>query len=512
MQGKLATWATAEPERRFTRLLRLIAHREWLRAAAEKVLSSPGAKTPGVDGVTREHLLDVLDSFLTELREALLSGHYEPLPVRRIYIPKANGKQRPLGIPCLRDRIVQRAMVMAMEPIWESDFHRCSYGFRPGRSVHQAIQAVSINLTDTHGPGLRTKGRWVIEGDLSSYFDTVHHKRLVRCVKRRIRDTRFIALLWRFLKAGHVDKRVFRTSTEGVPQGGIVSPLLSNIMLHEFDRFIEAQYTGKKARNHRRGWNASVRLGTPIACREQRRLIPAVCYVRYADDFVLIVKGTRADAQSIKDRCRRFLDEELRLTLNIEKTCVTHVNDGFVFLGHRIVRKRSGRGHMRPVTGIPHENIRRLTFKITQLLSSNYDKDAHQMIMKINQLIRGWTAFYRHTMYSSRIYGKLDTVVFWKLGHWLARKYRTRVNKLMRKWYRFSTVHRLRTWMVSTTVEGQRFSTTLLKFSRAIKVRLVPPCPRANPYIGLVMTAGGGNFSYSHVAFLSDTEMESRMR
>ncbi len=126
--------------------------------------------------------------------------------------------------------------------------------------------------------------------------------------------------------------------------------------------------------------------------------------------------------------------------------------------------------------------------------------------------VAGWTAFYRHTMYSSRIYGKLDTVVFWKLGHWLARKYRTRVNKLMRKWYRFSTVHRLRTWMVSTTVEGQRFSTTLLKFSRAIKVRLVPPCPRANPYIGLVMTAGGGNFSYTHVAFLSDTEMESRMR
>ena len=512
MQRKLAIWSTETPERQFTRLLRLMAQREWLRAAAEKVLSSPGAKTPGVDGVTREHLSGHLEVFLVELREALLSGRYEPQPVRRIYIPKANGKQRPLGIPCLRDRIVQRAMVMAMEPIWESDFHRCSYGFRPGRSVHQAIQAVTINLTDTNGPGLRTKGRWVIEGDLSSYFDTVHHKRLVRCVKRRVRDKRFIDLLWRLLKAGHVDKGVFQTSTEGVPQGGVISPLLSNIMLHEFDRFIEAQYTGAKARNHRRGWNVSVRQGTPIARREQRQLLPAVTYVRYADDFVLIVKGTRVDAQAIKDLCRRFLDEELKLTLNVEKTRITHVNDGFVFLGHRLVRKRSSRGHMRPVTGIPRESVNRVTFKLTQLLSGNYDMDSHTMIMKINRLTRGWTAFYAHTMYSSRIYGKLDTVVFWKLGHWLARKYRTRVNKLMRKWFRYSHVHRRRTWMLNKTVDGQRFTTTLVKFARATKYRFVPPRPRVNPYLGLAPSAGGGHYSYSHIAFLTETEMESRMR
>lgn len=136
MQHKLAIWSTENPEQQFTRILRLIAQPEWLSAAAKKVLSSKGAKTSGVDGENRDHLKCDLDAILGQLRVSLLDGSYCPLPVRRIYIPKANGKLRPLGIPCLRDRIVQRAMVM--EHIWESDFLHCSFGFRPGRSVHHA--------------------------------------------------------------------------------------------------------------------------------------------------------------------------------------------------------------------------------------------------------------------------------------------------------------------------------------------------------------------------------------
>lgn len=148
MQRKLATWTTTDSARRVDRLLRLIAQRDWLAEAARVTLSSKGANTPGIDGETKLTVQARLPTILKQIRHDLLSDAYQPLPARRVYIPKANGKQRPLGIPTLRDRIVQRAMLMAMEPMWESDFHTLSYGFRPERSVHHAIRTVKLQLTD----------------------------------------------------------------------------------------------------------------------------------------------------------------------------------------------------------------------------------------------------------------------------------------------------------------------------------------------------------------------------
>lgn len=149
MQRKLATWTSTDKTRRVTRLLRLISHPAWLQHAANITLSSSVANAAGVDGVTKAHLQGNLDDHLNDIRLSLLSGEYQPLPARRVYIPKANGKQRPLGIPSLKDRIVQRAMLMAMKPIWENDFHSLSYGFRPERSVHHAIRTVQLQLTDS---------------------------------------------------------------------------------------------------------------------------------------------------------------------------------------------------------------------------------------------------------------------------------------------------------------------------------------------------------------------------
>jgi len=282
MQHKLATWAASDPARQFTRLLRLIVNRDWLAEAARIVLASSGASTPGIDGIDKHKMQRGLEDKLDQLQNDLLQGTYCPQPVKRIYIKKANGKLRPLGIPTLTDRIVQRAMLMVMDPIWESDFPRCSYGFRPERSVHHAVRTVKLQLQD----GSDTKGRWVIEGDLASYFDTVHHKLLLKCVRRRIADNRFVDLLWRILKAGHVDKGLFRASSEGVPQGGVLSPLLSNIMLHEFDMWMERTYLNKKVRKDRWAWNFGIQQGRPITIRENREWKPAVAYSRFADDCV----------------------------------------------------------------------------------------------------------------------------------------------------------------------------------------------------------------------------------
>ena len=418
MQHKLATWAEEDQTRRFDRLLRLITNRTWLAEAARIVLASRGARTPGIDGIDKQRLQGNLDKHLDQLQADLLQGIYRLKPVKRIYIPKANGKQRPLGIPTLTDRIVQRAMLMAMEPIWESDFHRCSYGFRPERSVHHAVRTVKIQLQDCS----YTRGRWVIEGDLASYFDTVHHKLLLKSVKQRIRDKRFVDLLWLFLKAGHIDRGLFMASSEGVPQGGVLSPLLSNIMLHEFDMWLEAKYLNKKARKDRWAWNFGIKQGRPIAVRENRQWKPAVAYCRYADDFVVIVKGSKAQAEAIRIECQMFLEQTLKLTLNMDKTHITHVNDGFVFLGHRIIRKRGSTGRMVVVTTIPKEKAKAFARKLSDTLSGNHDLCKVDMVDRLNRQLAGWAAFYKFTDFTARTFQRIDTVVFWKLAHWLARK------------------------------------------------------------------------------------------
>ncbi|MFZ0470869.1 MAG: group II intron reverse transcriptase/maturase [Thiogranum sp.] len=480
MQSKLATWSSADTERKFDRLLRMIANRSWLQEAARVTLASSGSKTPGIDGMDKQAMECDLQYQLDTIRSELLTGSFQPQPARRVYIPKANGKQRPLGIPTLRDRIVQRAMLMAMEPIWESDFHRLSYGFRPERSVHHAVRTVKFQLQDSTD----TSGRWVIEGDLSSYFDTVHHKLLMSCVRQRIRDARFLSLLWRFIKAGHVDKGLFQAASEGVPQGGVISPLLSNIMLNEFDQWLEAKYLSPKARKDRWYWNDSIKRQRPIALREHRQWLPAVAYCRYADDFVIIVKGNKAHAEAIREECQAFLEGTLRLTLNMGKTHITHVNDGFTFLGHRIIRKRGPRGTMRPVTTIPRDKFRNFAHKLVNELSGNYSVNKIDLVERLNRQLAGWANFYQFTDYTAVMYGKLDRIIFWKLAHWLARKYRTSIKSLMRQWVRRPADGKAKIWQLfGRSGRGNLCGVTLRRLITSRKSQFRWRNPETNPYI-----------------------------
>lgn len=484
MQNKLATWSTENKERKFDRLLRIIADRSWLKEAARITMSSSGARTPGIDGIDKRKMEGQLNHELERIRQELLTGTYCPLPARRVYIPKANGKLRPLGIPCLRDRIVQRAMLMVMDPIWESDFHPVSYGFRPARSVHHAIRTIKMQLQDGNKQTGATAGRWVIEGDLASYFDTVHHRLLMKAVRKRISDQRFLTLLWKIVKAGCVDHGLFRASSEGVPQGGVLSPLLSNIMLHEFDQWMETKYLSKKVRKDRWAWNFGILKERPIALREHRQWKPAISYCRYADDFVVIVKGTKKHAEEVREACREVLEDKLKLTLNVEKTHITHVNDGFVFLGHRIIRKRGPRGHMRPVTTIPWEKHRRFAEKLVKQLSGDYGMNKMDLIERLNRQIAGWANFYQYTDYTATIFSKIDRKVFWKLGYWLARKYRRGFRSLMQSYVRSPEKGKAKIWVLQgRNSRGFYGELALRRLITSRKGQFTWRNPTENPYI-----------------------------
>lgn len=313
-QKTLAARASEDPGYRFHNLYQLLHWEYWIRCAAQTVLSRPGSRTAGVDSKTKDDFLNDYDRQIHAIVGQLKEKTFRPQPVRRVHIPKAPGKMRPLGIPALRDRIVQEALRMMLDPIYESDFQPHSYGFRKGRSTMDAIAVLM--------PGFNScsKRFYVIEGDLESYFDTVNHRKLIRLLKRRIADRSVIDLIWSFLKAGLMEGRLFSKTEAGVPQGGVLSPLLANVYLNEFDRWADEKwhclstYQRQRLRSSGRG---------------------TYQMVRYADDFVVISNDTIAGVRQARDEIKAFLESELRLKLSEEKTRITHVNDGFDFLGFR---------------------------------------------------------------------------------------------------------------------------------------------------------------------------------
>jgi group II intron reverse transcriptase/maturase len=400
-QMTLAQTAQANPDHRFKNLYSLMHWDYWIRCAADTVLARPGSSTAGVDGTTRrafqERYAEEIFNLVTNLRRKT----YQPQPVRRVHIPKGNGKTRPLGIATLRDRIVQEALRAILDPIYEADFHSHSYGFRKGRKTMDAIATLMPLFNE------RAKHYYVIEGDLKSYFDTVHHRKLLSILKRRIVDKAILELIWKFLKAGVMDGGLFAQTDKGVPQGAIISPLLANVYLNEFDQWAAKQWDlDRNARRRRR----AAGLGN-------------YTMVRFADDFVVVSNGSRAEVEETKQAIKDFLTNELHLELSEEKTLITHVNDGFTLLGFHIQRgKPEGRWvvHLRPAA----KAVERVKRKIKSLTNRGWTwMDEYMRLTSLNSVVRGWAEYYRYTSLHSDI-AQISTYTWQRYLGWLLKKHK----------------------------------------------------------------------------------------
>jgi len=409
-QRTLAIIAHNHPDHRFTNLYSLMHWEYWIRCAADKVLARPGSSTAGVDGKTRDKFLANYDEEIAKLVESLKRKTYEPLPARRTYIDKDDGRRRPLGILVLRDRIVQEALRAALDPIFESDFRPHSYGFRKGRCTMDAMAVIMPLFNE------KIKHFYVIEGDIKSYFDNVQHRKLLSLLKRRIADKDIIDLIWKFLKAGIMEDGLFARTEIGVPQGGVISPLLSNVYLHEFDKWAEER------------WHL-----TPYE-RQKRRHAGSGNYmmVRYADDWVVVSNDTIAGVCQTVEEIRDFLETELCLELSKEKTKITHVNDGFDFLGFHIQRvKPEGRWvvHLRPTK----KSRRRVKKKVKELTSRNWTwMDEYTRMTTLNAIVRGWAEYYRYTSLLEDI-EEITRYTWFRYLQWLLRKHKgSRKQQLIR--------------------------------------------------------------------------------
>jgi len=310
MQRLLSQKAEGTPDHKFDDLFSLVWRKDWLRLASDYVAQNVGSKTAGCDGIDMGEFEEDLEGNLGRLRSAIQSETFVACPVRRVYIPKPNGKVRPLGIPTIRDRVVQEAVRMVLEPIYEARFSQYSFGFRPNRCTMDAIKCITWTTQENK------KFFWIIEGDIAAYFDTINHRKLMRLLRKRVSDERLLNLIWKFLRAGVMERKLFKDTTLGTPQGGIISPLLANVYLHELDKYME-RYTAlshkEKTERRKNGRANSV-------------------YVRYADDFVILCNGTKEEAKAMRHEVKNFLGSTLHLSLSMEKTKITHLNDGFDFL------------------------------------------------------------------------------------------------------------------------------------------------------------------------------------
>jgi RNA-directed DNA polymerase len=418
IQAKLHRWARDDAHRRFDDLFNLVCDPAFLLVAWVRVRSNKGARSAGVDGQSAYAIqARGVEVFLDRLRASLKDRSFRPLPVRERMIPKTGGKKRRLGIATITDRVVQASLKLVLEPVFEADFLPCSYGFRPNRRAHDAVAEVRY---------LASRPRdyeWIVEGDIRACFDEISHPALMERVRGRVADKRVLALVKAFLKAGILtEDGALQDTRAGTPQGSILSPLLSNVALSALDEHIARAPGGPSSSDGQR--------------RARRRQgLPNFRLVRYADDWCLLVKGTRADAEALKAEIAGVLTR-MGLRLSPEKTLITHIDEGLDFLGWRIQRHRRKGQHRQYVYTYPAKKaLRAICQKVKDVCrTTSINLPLSVLLRRLNPALRGWCAYFRPGV-SSATFSYLAAITWRQVMAWLRRKHRRNTWKAIRHRY-----------------------------------------------------------------------------
>lgn len=448
VQRKLYARSQENPDYRFEELWGLVTDPRNIRIAFNRVSRNRGARTAGIDRITvRRIVQEGAEEYLVAIREELRNGSFHPSPVRRVLIPKAGkpGVFRPLGIPTVKDRVIQAAMKQIMEPIFEAGFYPTSYGFRPGRSVRGALAHLKTLLLPRGMKRWKTAEtppfQWAIEGDIKGCFDHIEHHPLMMRVRRRIGDGKLNRLVFAFLKAGVMSEAQFIRSDSGSPQGGILSPLLCNVALSIIDERYERQVWPRGGTSGSKRGRPTQPLTDPTLitrrafmnrASDRRRGLPVFMPIRYADDFVILVASpdndpekSRLMAEQEKSALAEMLSSQMGLSLSPEKTLVTPVTSTLRFLGHHLrVRRHPFRRTLIPRLVIPKDRSQRLRRSIELIFDrSTITETLESRLKRVNPILRGWGNFYRHAWGAKRVFTGIDNYLWWTIKRWLHKKH-----------------------------------------------------------------------------------------